>query len=454
MNARTKLLAGSVALAVAPALVATALILSGPDIELTSLMLARTAIIVATVVTTGVVAAVLLVRAAMAPLRELLDVVTRAAAGDIGARSNLDTQDQFGEVSRALNELLDERTATLRRVEQENERLNNSVVILLQAVFRMSQRDLTAKAPVTDDVVGTLASSVNQFAEETGRIIKQVSAVAGKVREASSSVRTQAEKVSQSAAGERTAVQQMVHNLATAITTLNRVAQLADESNNAAEQATQSTLSALETVNGTLESMESIRATISETEKRIKRLGERSQEISGIVNLINNIAERTQVLALNASMQAAAAGEAGRGFALVAEEVQTLAESARQATSHISTLVGNIQAETREAINIVNKTIAQVVDGSNQAQNSEQQMRATQQTTFGLVQSVRRIFHSAKAQIEIAEDLRARVAQIGHSVNQTAAAVTAQSQETQTLVQIAEQLVRSVSVFKLQEQRR
>jgi len=317
----------------------------------------------------------------------------------------------------------------------------------------MSQRDLTAKAPVTDDVVGTLASSVNQFAEETARVLKQVSTIAGKVRQASVSANTHADKVSQTAAEERTAVQQMIHNLATAITTLNRVAQLGEESNSGAEQATQSTLSALETVNGTLESMEAIRVTISETEKRIKRLGERSQEISGIVNLINNIAERTQVLALNASMQAAAAGDAGRGFSVVAEEVQRLAESARQATSHISTLVGNIQAETREAINTVNHTIAQVVAGSQQAEKAGQQMRATQEITFSLVQSVRRIFHSAKAQLEIAEDLRRRVVQIGQSANLTATAVTEQTRETQTLVQVAEQLVRAVSLFKLQEQR-
>jgi methyl-accepting chemotaxis protein len=453
MNVRSRLLYGATAIAVVPTVVATALILLGPGAPLDSLALARAAIIVVAVIATAVAAMVLLVRATFAPLAELLAVTMRAAGGDFAARSSLQTRDEFGELARAVNKVLEDRNATLRKTDTENERLNVSVVTLLQAVFRMSQRDLTAKAPVTDDVVGTLASSVNQFAEETARVLRQVSAVAGKVRAASTSVRTHADKVSQTAAEERAAVQQMIQNLATAITTLNRVAQLADESNNGAEQSTQSTLSALETVNGTLESMESIRVTISETEKRIKRLGERSQEISGIVNLINNIAERTQVLALNASMQAAAAGDAGRGFSVVAEEVQRLAESARQATSHISTLVGNIQAETREAINTVNRTIAQVVAGSEAAQKAGQQMRATQQITFSLVQSVRRIFHSAKAQLEIAEDLRRRVGQIGHSANLTAAAVTEQSRETQTLVQVSEQLVRAVSLFKLQEPR-
>jgi len=453
MNVRTKLFSGAIAIAVVPTILATALILLGPGTPLDTLTLVRTGIILIAILATAAAAAALLVRTSFAPLNELVAVTRRAAEGDIAARSALQGSDEFGTLSDSINKVLEDRSATLRKTHAENERLNTSMVTLLQAVFRMSQRDLTAKATVTDDVVGTLASSVNQFAEETARVLRQVSMVAGKVRDASSSVRSHADKVSQTAAEERAAVQQMIQNLATAVTTLNRVAQLADESNNGAEQATQSTVSALETVNATLESMESIRVTIAETEKRIKRLGERSQEISGIVNLINNIAERTQVLALNASMQATAGGDAGRGFAVVAEEVQRLAESARQATSHISTLVGNIQAETREAINTVNRTIAQVVAGSEAAQKAGQQMQATQEITFSLVQSVRRIFHSAKAQLEIAEELRRRVGQIGHSANLTAAAVTEQTRESQTLVQVSEQLVRSVSLFKLQAPR-
>ncbi|MDH4191708.1 MAG: methyl-accepting chemotaxis protein, partial [Betaproteobacteria bacterium] len=360
------------------------------------------ALIAALIALAGCVIFVVLLRKSMLPLNDLQAAATRAAAGDMAIRAEAGASGDFGELSGAINKLLEDRVATLRRVETENDHLNNSVVGLLQAVFKMSQKDLTAKAPVTDDLVGTVASSINQFAEETGRVLKQVSIVASKVRQASTTVHAHADKVSKSAAEERIAVDQMTQNLGNAVATLNRVAGLASDSNTGAEQASQSTVRALETVNGTLESMELIRTTISETEKRIKRLGERSQEISGIVNLINNIAERTQVLALNASMQAASAGDAGRGFAVVAEEVQRLAESARQATAQISTLVGNIQAETREAINTVNRTISQVVAGSEQAQKAGEQMRATQEITFNLVQSVKRIHLSANTQIEIA----------------------------------------------------
>jgi methyl-accepting chemotaxis protein len=199
--------------------------------------------------------------------------------------------------------------------------------------------------------------------------------------------------------------------------------------------------------------MEGIRESIAEAEKRIKRLGERSQEITGIVNLINTIAERTHVLALNASMQAAAAGDAGRGFAVVAEEVQRLAESSRQATQQIAQLVNNIQIETADTINTVNKTISQVVSGSELAAKSGQQMRETQQSTASLVELVKRITSSAQVQMKIATELRNRVHQIGASTEKTAAEILLQSEATADLSKSADRLVESVRVFKLPNNR-
>jgi methyl-accepting chemotaxis protein len=224
---------------------------------------------------------------------------------------------------------------------------------------------------------------------------------------------------------------------------------LAAQSNVSAAQATQATDAALVTVNGTVKGMESIRETIAETEKRIKRLGERSQEISGIVNLINTIAERTHVLALNASMQAAVAGEAGRGFAVVAEEVQRLAESSRTATQQISTLVNNIQLETNETISTVNRTIGQVVQGSEQAQKAGEQMRLTQQITSQLVSQVNRIAEVSEQQKAMSANLLSSVQRIGQSNDRTADQITVQSQETESLMQSARRLVESVNVFKL-----
>jgi twitching motility protein PilJ len=276
-----------------------------------------------------------------------------------------------------------------------------------------------------------------------------VSRIANQVESASGKVKAQADLVSKTSDDERASVTQMIKSLGESTQSANQMATLADQSNTSAEQATTATNTALDTVNGTVKGMESIRETIAETEKRIKRLGERSQEITGIVNLINTISERTHVLALNASMQAAVAGEAGRGFAVVAEEVQRLAESSRNATQQIGTLVANIQLETNETINTVNRTITQVVQGSEQAQRAGDQMRVTQGITAQLVAQVRRIAEASNAQKETSAQLLLSVQHIGQTNERTAQQIGAQNQETDSLMVSARRLVESVNVFKL-----
>ena len=344
---------------------------------------------------------------------------------------------------------LAERLAGQRKAEADNELLNNSVISILQAVNLLSQRDLTARAPVTQDIIGTVSDSVNALADETAKVLTNVARIANNVAQASGKVKGQADLVSRTAEDERKSVGEVIDSLSQATQTMNQVATLAEQSNRAAERATQATHSALETVNGTVRGMDSIRETIAETEKRIKRLGERSQEITGIVNLINTISERTHVLALNASMQAAVAGEAGRGFAVVAEEVQRLAESSRNATQQIGTLVNNIQLETNETISTVNRTIGQVVAGSEQAQKAGEQMRLTQEITSQLVAQVQRIAASSETQKTASAELLKSVQSIGQSTERTAEQIEAQNRETETLLESARRLVESVNVFKL-----
>ena len=397
----------------------------------------------------GLIIAFALLRSVTRPITRMQNTVAAIAAGDFAARSQLGGDDEFGQLSRAFDNLLDDRVARLADAERENEDLNNSVVQLLQAVAQLSNKDLTAKAPVTANVIGTVSDSINLLAHETGRVLSEVTSIAAQVKLSTERVKRQGESVTATAAAERADVERAGENLANANKVMTQVAELAAASNRAAEQATTSTVTALGSVNETVRGMEGIRESIAEAEKRIKRLGERSQEISGIVNLINTIAERTHVLALNASMQAAAAGDAGRGFAVVAEEVQRLAESSRQATQQISQLVNNIQIETADTINTVNKTIAQVVLGSEVAARSGQQMRETQQSTASLVELVKRITSSAQVQMKIATELRNRVHQIGASTEKTAAEILLQSEATADLSKSADRLVESVRVFKL-----
>ncbi len=192
-----------------------------------------------------------------------------------------------------------------------------------------------------------------------------------------------------------------------------------------------------------------IRKTIAETEKKIKRLGERSQDISGVIEIIGDVAERTRVLAINASMQAASAGEAGKGFAVVAEEVQRLAESSRRSTSEIVALVRNIQLETAETMEAMNTAIGYVVAGTNQAKESNDKMRDTQQTTQRLVEAVKQIAQTSRDQALTSSKLcddSERIIQISLL---TANELKKQTQVTNDLVDYSQRMVLSVEVFRL-----
>jgi methyl-accepting chemotaxis protein len=391
------------------------------------------------------------------PLGTLLGAIQSVReGGSLGALAQIETKDEMADMGFGVNQLLQEQISQRekadedrKKAEAESESLNNSVISILQAVHQLSQRDLTARAPVTTDVIGTVSDSINAMTDETTKVLHGVNLIAGQVEDVSGKLKTQSDLVSKTAADERVSVNQMIESLGESDRQMTQVAALAEQSNSSAAQATQATDTALETVNGTVKGMESIRETISETEKRIKRLGERSQEITGIVNLINTISERTHVLALNASMQAAVAGEAGRGFAVVAEEVQRLAESSRNATQQIATLVNNIQLETNETISTVNRTIGQVVQGSEQAQKAGEQMRRTQQITAQLVAQVQRIAASSEQQKVVSAQLLKSVQHIGAGSDRTAQQLELQNKDTDSLLASARRLVESVAVFKL-----
>lgn len=221
--------------------------------------------------------------------------------------------------------------------EAENRVLNDSVVTILRSVSKLSKGDLTVQLPVNEDITGALSDAVNSMSENMGKTLNKVSLVSEQVVDASTEVQNVANR-------------------------------------------------GKDAVSGTLKGMMDIRSTIQETAKRIKRLGERSQEIGSIIKLIDNISERTNVLALNANMQAASAGEAGRGFMVVAAEVQRLAESSKEATNQIAGLVGSIQGETGDAIATMDKAIAEVVRGGELAERASATMDQTEQTVAVLNQ--------------------------------------------------------------------
>lgn len=336
-----------------------------------------------------------------------------------------------------------------KKAHEENERLNNSVVTLLQTVYQLGNRDLTVRADVTQDVIGTVASSINQMTAETSQTLSDVRDIANQVHQISQSVRSQTSVVEDTVRAERESLERMRDSLQQATASLTQVSTLSANSNDAAEKASEATQQALLAVDGTVKGMDGLRDTISEMEKRFKRLGERSQEISTAIGLINSISERTHVLALNASMQAATAGEAGRGFAVVAEEVQRLSDSSRQATGQIAVLVNNIQAETSETLFTVNRLISDVVKQSELAQRAGLEMNQTRRTTTQLVELVKQIAGFSNNQAKLAAVLQRDIHDLNKGTEQTTRVVAHQSESTETLAEQARRLTEAVGQFRL-----
>ena len=393
----------------------------------------------------------LVVRSVTLPLGHLVGVMQRVRQGDATARAQLNMADEIGAMARQFDSMMDEREAANARTREENEELNDSVLALLQSVAQLAKKDLTIKVPVAEDVTGAVSDALNLLTAETSSVLARVTDVAQEVAGVSEQVKTQADSVMAMARAERSEVQDAASELNAASRTMQDIAKLAQDCNDAAHHAISTTRTALESVGATVGSIGTIRDTVRETEKRIKRLGERSQEISGVVNLINTISERTHILALNAAMHAASAGEAGRGFAVVAGEVQRLAENAREATSQIATLVHNIQVETADTVNKMNEVITQVVDGSRLAEQAGQQMRDTEQSTNQLVRMVGEIATGSKAQADSSEALRVRANRIEKSTELTSAELQEQTSQTSRLLEYASNLVEAVKVFKLPE---
>lgn len=409
---------------------------------------ASLAVIVIGVALAGVIG-YLIYRSIVDPIARISDTVHSVSEGDFGVRTGLTGSDEFAHLGMALDELLQDKVTTLVDAEEENERLNESVLRLLEAVARLSERDLTVTVPVSADVTGPVADAINQMAEETGRVLTRVSRIASQVGASCATVNKKAEIVNATAQAQHIEVERTASELAGASNALVNIAKVARACNESAQLTTETTQSAMATVTGTVESMNEIREAIQETGKRIKRLGERSQEITAIVDIINTIAERTHVLALNAGMQAAAAGEAGRGFAVVADEVQRLAESSREATAQIASLVKNIQVDTNDTIVTMDRTISQVVAGSRMAESAGQQMIASQKTTASLVRSVGEIAASSEQQARISNELRRRASSMLLQTQETSKELVEQLTQTKNLVQYARMLVQSVRVFKL-----
>lgn len=392
----------------------------------------------------------LIYRSIATPVVKLINTMRRIGAGDLQARANLLGKNELAEMGANFDQMVEQRVATETKIEQDHRQLNRSVGALLDAVFDLSERDLTVRAKVTEDATGPLADAINQLAEDTSDVLKQVREIAVAVENASQTVNQSAQEVDKLARSEQLEAKETITSLETLLQKLDSIAQSAQQANQIADTTAQATQQAQVSVTRSVDNISNIRATVQETGKRLKRLGERSQEISQIISFINNLSERTTVLALNASMQATAAGEAGRGFSLIAEEIQRLAESSRESTEQIATLVHNIQQEANTTIATMDNTIAQVVDGSTLAATAGEQMQATLASTNQLVAAVENIAKASAEQVAISQALQARAQHILAATQTTGQELSSLTRLTQKMAEYGQRLVQSVNLFKLE----
>ena len=389
------------------------------------------------------------IRSVTTPIAALNAVALAVAQGDTEARSGLTSSDEIGELGQQVDRMIDTQVETARQISEENEQLNDSIIGILQAASALTTNDLTVKVPVAEDITGAISDALNTISRSTSDVLGEVVGIAELVAERADEVQGQATTVTSLSEAEREVVASAKQRLDTASSSMMKIAQTARLCNEAAGDAIGTTEQAQSTVGDTIEGINLIRDTIRETEKRIKRLGERSQEIGGVVSLINNIAERTHILALNASMHAASAGEAGRGFAVVANEVQRLAENSREATADIASLVNNIQVETADTVVTMNEVISRVVSGTALAERAGSEMKETRETTAKLVSLVEQIASDSLSQAKLSKVLREDHDAIEDSSTQTFENLETQMGQTQSLVSLSTRLLTSVGVFTL-----
>ena len=330
-----------------------------------------------------------------------------------------------------------------------NQRNQEAILRLLDEMGSLAEGDLTVRATVTEDITGAIADSVNFAVEALRSLVTTINETAVQVSAAAQETQATAMHLAEAAehqAQQITSASAAINEIAVSI---DEVSKNSAESADVAQRSVQIASKGAGIVRQTIQGMDSIRDQIQETSKRIKRLGESSQEIGSIVELINDIAEQTNILALNAAIQAASAGEAGRGFAVVADEVQRLAERASGATRRIETLVQTIQADTNEAVTSMEQTTAEVVAGARLAEDAGLALGEIEKVSNDLADLIQNISSAAKQQSAAATNISATMNVIQEITTQTSVGASQTAESIGNLAQLAADLRRSVADFKL-----
>ena len=340
-----------------------------------------------------------------------------------------------------------------RQRADESERINkqnqSAILRLMNELGDLADGDLSVRATVTEDITGAIADSVNYTAEELQRLVSRIVAATEQMTLSTNDAEGISNKLLE-------ATQKQVHEIQEAGDSVQLMSRSIREVDAAASKAAEvgrhtlaTTDQGAQAVRNTISGMDGIREQIQETSKRIKRLGESSQEIGEIVDLISDITEQTNVLALNAAIQAVSAGEAGRGFSVVAEEVQRLAERSADATRKISGLVKTIQSDTHDAVAAMEKSTLGVVEGAKLSDMAGQSLKEIGQVSNELTALINSISVSTQMQTDMADEVASAMQDILKITEQTTEGTRQTANSVAQLTTIATDLKGSVARFKL-----
>jgi twitching motility protein PilJ len=340
-----------------------------------------------------------------------------------------------------------------RRRAEESERVNKgnqeAIQRLLDEITNLANGDLTVRAQVTEHMTGAIADSINYTIDELRRLVTGITDASQQVTAATEQAQSVSGRLLEAAQKQSTEIQGTGQSVTQMAQSMIEVSKKAGDSSKVAESSLHAAQKGAQAVQNTIRGMNDIRNQIQETSKRIKRLGESSQEIGEIVQLISDITEQTNVLALNAAIQAASAGEAGRGFTVVAEEVQRLAERSGEATKHISAIVKSIQRDTQDAVEAMERSTQGVVQGTKTADEADQALREIGAVSSQLAELIDSISQATQQQAASATRVAANMKVILGITQLTTDGTKQTASSAARLTQLADGLKSSVAGFKL-----
>lgn len=337
----------------------------------------------------------------------------------------------------------------LAAVDEQNRRNQQAILLLLDEMTNLAEGDLTVHTTVTEDITGAIADSVNYSIDALRNLVHTINKTSRQVGSAAEVTQDSTQKLTKSSQRQAQEITNVTSAVSEMEKSIEQVAEHANDTANVAQHSVQIAHKGAQAVSRTIDGMDTIREQIQETSKRIKRLGESSQEIGDIIGLINEIADQTNILALNAAIQASTAGEAGRGFAVVADEVQRLAERAGTATKQIEALIKTIQSDTNEAVTSMEQSTANVVSGAKLAVNAGEALTEIESVSDNMAELIQNITDATDKQTKAVNNVTKNMNVIQEITMQTSEGASNTASWVGELTTLAKELKRLVAGFKL-----